>query len=299
MDQQYGEFVGVDKVYAFKVTQDDENNYVASTPEYLAPTAEISGEAKTDNNTTYYDNKAGNNYVSEAATELKITLSNIPAQKLAEILGKDYDTVSGRVYDNGEPNPPDMGIMFRFNMGKTGYRYFCYLKGTFSGGTEDATSKGDKIDAKTYDLTFTALNTTYEWTIDGALKSLKRVFGDTANSAFDPTGWFDQAQTPSTTTPPSALSVTSVPTDNATSVAVDANVVLTFNNKISIYNVVMVKSDWTAVTTVNSFDAAGKVLTINPSSDLSASSAYAVILTNVKDIYGQSLANQVINFTTA
>lgn len=298
MDQQYGEFVGVDKVYTFPVMKDDEENYIAGTPEYLAPAAEISSEAKTDNNTTYYDNKAGNNYVSEAATEIKITLSNTPAKRMAEILGKYYDASTGRVYDDGEPNPPDTGLMFRYNMGKAGFRYYCYLKGTFAGGAEEATSKGEKVDAKTYEVTFTALNTTHEWLLNGQSKSLKRIFGDTADPAFNPDGWYNKAQTPDTTTKPAELTMTSVPADNATNIALDSSIVLTFNNKISEYNATMIKNDFTPVAATNSFDSDGKILTINPNEDLAANSVYAVILTGIKDIYGQALEDQVINFTT-
>lgn len=303
MQDCYGEFIGVDKVYTFDVNTDTLDAYVTGTPAYLAPVAEISGEAKTDNNTTYYDNKAGNNYVSEAATELKLTFSGVPADVIADLLGKAYDATTGRVYDDGEPNPPQKGLMFRYNMGKGNYRYFCYLNGTFSGGKEEATTKGEKVEVKTTELTYTAVNTTHEWTIkkDGVdtLTSLKRVFGDTANAAFNATDWFTQAQTPTTATPPAELTLTSVPADSATAVAVGANVVLTFSNKIASYNVSMVKSDFTTVATTNSFDTAGKVLTLNPNADLAAASSYAVILSNVKDVYGQSLADQVINFTTA
>lgn len=299
MDQKYGEFVGVDSVYTFDVIQDNEGNYIAGTPEYFAPVAEISGEAKVDNNTTYYDNKPGSNYVSEGATELKITVSNVDAKKMAEHLGKNYDSSAGRVYDDGQPSPPDKGLMFRFNMGQSGYRYYCYLKGTFSGGSEEASTKSDKVETKTYEITFTGVATTHEWLIDGVKKSLKRVFGDTSDPAFNATGWFTQAQTPDTAAAPIGLTMSSVPADNATGIAISADIVLTFNNKIASYTATMIKSDFSPVTTTNSFDATGKILTINPNADLAVSSSYAVILTNVKDIYGQSLADTVINFTTA
>jgi phi13 family phage major tail protein len=299
MDQKYGEFVGVDKVYTFDILQDDDGNYVAGTPEYFCPVASIAGEPEIANKTTYYDNKAANNYVTEGMTALTIVLSNVPADKMADHLGKHYDAESGRVYDTGEANPPDKGIMFRYNMGKAGYRYYCYLKGTFSGGTEEAETKTNDVNEKTYQTIYTAVSTTHEWSIDGVLKPLKRVFGDTSDPAFDATGWFTQAQTPDTSSAPSALTIDSVPSDAATGIAISNNIVITFNNKIATYDATMIKSDFTTVPNSKTFDSTGKILTINPTSDLSAASSYAVILTNVKDIYGQILADQVINFTTA
>jgi phi13 family phage major tail protein len=196
MDKQYGEFVGVDSLYYALITKDDEAEYTAGTPEYLAPAAEISGEAETNNTTTYYDNKPGNNYVSEGATALAITVANLPAKKMAVLLGKHFDEATGQVFDSGEPIPPDVALGFRYNMGKGEYRYYWYYKGTFSGGTEEAGTKSNDVDVRTYQLTYTAVTTTHEWVIDGEKQSLKRTFGDTAEATFNPIGWFTSVRTP-------------------------------------------------------------------------------------------------------
>lgn len=300
MEQKYGEFVGVDSVYTADVLVDDEGNYTAGIPEYLAPVAEIAGEAEISNTTNYYDNKPGINYVTEGVTSLAITVSNVPAEKLADHLGKSYDATSGRVYDSGQPNPPDKAIGFRYNMGRSGYRYYWYLKGTFSGGAEEAASKSADVDIRTYQLTFTAMPTTHEWEIDGEQKPLKRVFGDTADPSFNPAAWFTQVQTPDTETPPAALTLAnSVPADGAPAVAVGANIVLTFSNKIAGHAITMLDETFTPVPVAFSFDATGKILTINPNADLSAATTYGVIINGVKDIYGQVLATQTIDFTTA
>lgn len=196
MEQKYGEFIGVDSLYYALVTKDDATSYTAGTPVYLAPVAEIAGSPEISNKTTYYDNKAGNNYVTEGKTELKVVVSNIPANVMATILGKKFDTLTGRVYDNGQANPPNIALGFRYNMGSNGFRYYWYLNGTVSGGSEDAQSKSSDVNEKTYELTFTAVTTAHEFTVDGEKMSLKRVFGDTSETAFDATGWFTEVQTP-------------------------------------------------------------------------------------------------------
>lgn len=196
MDQKYGEFVGVDNLYYAIISADTSAAYTAGTPVYLAPVAEIAGAPETNVVTTYYDNKAGNNFVTEGKTELKVVVSNIPAQTMATLLGKHYDATSGRVFDSGEAHPPNVALGFRYNMGAGGYRYYWYLKGTFSGGSEDAASKTADVDVKNYELTFTAVTTDHQWTIDSKSQSLKRVFGDTANQTFSATGWFSSVQTP-------------------------------------------------------------------------------------------------------
>ncbi|NJD02031.1 MAG: hypothetical protein FIA99_05425 [Ruminiclostridium sp.] len=300
MDQEYGEFVGVDSLYYSILAADTEAAYTPGAPEYLAPVADIAGSPKIANKTTYYDNKAANNYVTEGETELKITVSNVPAQKAAILLGKYFDAVSGRVYDSGAPNPPDVALGFRYSMGKDGYRYYWYLKGTFSGGTEEAASKKEDVDIKTYQLTFTAVTTTYQWTIDGVLKSLKRVFADTADEVFDSTGWFTQVQTPDSIGAPDAIALsTIVPADEAAGVVVGANIVLTFNNEIVSEAVTVIKSDGTLVAAAKTWDATGKILTINPDSNLDAASTYIVAVNGVVDIYGQALAAAAKNFGTA
>lgn len=301
MDRKYGEFVGVDSLHYAIVTKDDADGYVADTPEYLAPAAEIAAETETNNTPTYYDNKPGNNYVSEGVTTLTITVSGIPGKLAAKLLGKDFDAVSGRVMDGGIPNPPDVALGYRAGIGKSDYRYSWYLKGTFSGGAEEAATKAADVDIRTYELTFTAVVTTKEWTINGESKGLKKISGDTTETAFSPTGWFSQVQTPDTGSAPSAIALSSiVPTDGATNVDVDDAIVLTFNNAIASDAVILIVStDGTVVAASKSWNAAGKALTLTPTSALDTSTKYIVSIAGVVDVYGQALAAVAKDFTTA
>ena len=98
---------------------------------------------------------------------------------------------------------------------------------------------------------------------------------------------------------PSALTVTSNPTDGTTGVLVSDNIVLTFNNKITQENVIVTSSTGALVAATKSLDATGKILTINPTVDLSATTMYLVNIVGVVDIYNQTLAPTVVDFTTA
>jgi phi13 family phage major tail protein len=300
MDQKYGEFVGVDNLHAAIITEDSEANYIADVPEYFAPSAEIAGEPEINNTTTYYDNGAANNYVTEGITALEITVSGVPASIAAKYLGKNYDATSGRVLDTGEPNPPLCAVSFRFNRGTDGYRYYQYLKGTFSGGSEEAVTKKDNIEVRTYQLTYTAVKTTHKWEIDGVDRTLKRILADTSDPAFNPTGWFTQVQTPDTSGAPNAVELsTIVPSDGSTAINLDANIVMTFNNKIKTEEVVLLNSNTGDVVAVTkSWNATGKVLTITPDANMTASTKYIVSVTGVVDVYGQKLAASGVDFTT-
>lgn len=300
MDQKYGEFVNVDNVHYALIGADTDAAFTVGTPTYLAPVAEIAGEPEVNNITTYYDGKAANNYVTEGKTELKLTVSNVPAQLMATLLGKTYDAASGRVYDTGAPNPPSVALGFRFDMGTDGYRYYWFLKGTFSGGAEEASTRKADVEVKTYQLTFTAVTTTHTWTIGGALRSLKRIFADTADAAFNPAGWFTQVQTPDTTSAPDAVALsTIVPADGAAAVSKTGNIVLTFNNKIASESVVLIDtSGGDVVAVTKAWDATGKILTLTPGAALAGTTKHIVSIAGVVDIYGQAMAAVGKDFTT-
>lgn len=298
MDKQYGEFVGVDSLH-FALVTDTESSYSATTPEYLAPTAEIAAEAETNNTPTYYDNVPGNNYVSEGVTTVTITVSNVPVKKAALLLGKDFDESTGRLIDSGMPNPPDVALGYRANIGRSDHRYTWYAKGTFSGGAEEAATKTSDVDIRTYQLTYTAVATTKTFLIKGEQKPIKKISGDTTDPAFNPAGWFTQVQTPDTATPPDALAVTSVPATDATGVSIDSDIVFTFTNKVKSYSVTLIDELLQRVGASAALSADGKVLTVSPAGDLSASTNYVAILTDVQDVYGQHLPDTMVNFGTA
>lgn len=302
MDREYGEFVGVDNVHAAIITEDSEAAYRTEPPEYFAPVGEIAGEPEVESTATYYDNVPGFNYVTEGVTVLTMVISGIPAQKAAKYLGKHYDLASGRVMDTGNPVPPDVALSFRYNKGSDGYRYYQYLKGTFSGGKEEASSKSSgKVDVKTYTMTYTAVVTSHKWNISGELQGLKRIFADTADHVFQSAGWFTSVQTPDSATKPDAFAlVASTPASDATGVPVDSEINFTFNNEIREENILLINAtNGEPVGNTKSFDATGKILTITPDTPLAASTKYVAVIASVQDIFGQKLTSSTLLFTTA
>lgn len=91
---------------------------------------------------------------------------------------------------------------------------------------------------------------------------------------------------------------TIVPADDAATVAVDANIVMTFNNKIHRQSIIVTDNDGTVVAGTITADVTGKILTFNPTTNLDVSTTYIVALAGVTDIYNQTLADTVKNFTT-
>lgn len=99
---------------------------------------------------------------------------------------------------------------------------------------------------------------------------------------------------------PSAVALVSVePDDEAEGVALDANIIFTFNNAIQSEAITVTEDDGTIVPGSKSWDVARKVLTFNPTSNFEITTIYIITIAGVVDAYGQALASVVYNFETA
>jgi hypothetical protein len=97
---------------------------------------------------------------------------------------------------------------------------------------------------------------------------------------------------------PSAVALSSiVPADGASGILATANIVITFNNKIAREAIVLTKADGTIAAFAKSWDTDGKVLTIDPTVNMSSGITYIVTIGGVVDIYGSELAASVKDFT--
>jgi len=93
---------------------------------------------------------------------------------------------------------------------------------------------------------------------------------------------------------------TIVPADAATGIAVGAAIVITFNNAIKAEDVTLILSTTGAVKPcTKSLDATKKILTLSPTTAMTAATKHFVIVGGVVDAYGQILANVTKSFTTA
>lgn len=109
----------------------------------------------------------------------------------------------------------------------------------------------------------------------------------------------DEVATIFAAAPPAALALVSIaPDDDDIDVAVGTTIVLTFNNKIATEAISVSSDIGTIVAGTKAWDTAGKVLTFTPSSALENGTVYLVAVAGVVDIYGQSLATAIKNFST-
>lgn len=102
-------------------------------------------------------------------------------------------------------------------------------------------------------------------------------------------------------TPP-AFTLSSVPADAATGVVVSSNIVLTFSNEIAAgaeNAIILTTVAGVPKACARTINTARTIVTLNPSTDMAAATEYLIIVPGVTDIYAQTLADTVINFTTA
>jgi len=301
MTNNYKSILGVDSLYYALVTVDNADAYAAGTPAVLAPLANISVKPKTGRKTQYFDNKAMESLFSEGESEGEIEIQGLPLDVKSILLGKTWDSANGRMYEDGG-TPPDLALGYRALKSDGSYKYYWYLKCNFSPPDEDASTKTESPDPKTTKLKLTALYTEHEFDVDGVNnRPVKKVEGDTAINDFSATGWFAAVQVPAPGTP-DALTCTPDPADAEAAVAVTKTITLTFANPLAgnaENGIVLITDAGVIKACARTLNAARTVVTLDPTTNLAASTVYLIIVPGVTDIYGQTLADAVYDFETA
>lgn len=299
---EYKSQQGFRDLYIAEVLQDDADAYVVDTPERLAPAATASIKHATNSETQYADDAPFDELVAEGASEIELEITNLPAEMDAKLNGQVFDAPSGRVYDSADPtSAPFFALGYRSKKTNGSYRYFWYYKTRFRKPDSDHASVSDKPEAKLTKLMCKALKTTYQFDQGTKTDGMKRLYGDEDTTNFDGATWFSQVQTPSTTTPAALALSSSTPTNGATGVVVSSNISLVFNNALvngAQNNVTLLDASDAIVAVTATLSSDRKTITLNPDSNMAAANAHDVIVSGVKDIYGDTLS-QVVSFTTA
>jgi phi13 family phage major tail protein len=298
---EYKSRIGLDNLHIAEVTQDDSSDFVADTPETLAPAAKAAQKPNSSVETQYADDAAFDVAYAEGDSEIELEVTALPTAMLAKIMGRPFDAASGRMYDV-PAEPPFMALSFRSKKSNGSYRYYQFLKGKFAMPEEEAETAADSPNPKTTKLIFKAVHTTHKFDVgEDENKAVKRVVGDEDTTNFDGSTWFNAVQTPDVAAA-SALALDSiVPADEAVGVVVTADVVMTFNNALvnnAVNNVMLLDSAGDVVAGSVTLNATKKVLTINPTASLGAAEEHIVVIAGVMDVFGQTLSASK-TFTTA
>lgn len=304
MNKIYYPITGIQGAWIAPDVVDSSAGYSAGTPVFMPP-AENANWTSSQESVELYGNdvKLDEMYGTETSS-IVLRLVGVSEEQDAWIRGKAYIAASGRVIGSGNAEPPLRALGLKLAKAD-GAVYIWFPKGRFSGGNVVAQTKARGVTPQMREYTFAAAETEKQFTFTDAISGTSKttgltwIKGDSLNPAFDGASWFDQVQTPDTTSAPAAVALsTIVPADAATAILLDATIVLTFNNQIDASGVLLLDADGALVANSQAWNAAGKILTITPTAALAASTIHYVVVAGVVDVYGQALANVVKSFET-
>lgn len=185
---------GLKNVFVAKVIKDDLNDYITGPTFHLMPAKEMSRTVSSDTQNTWLDDTIFEAVGSEGATAIGVTGASIRAPKIAELLGKEVDSVTGAVIDDGEYHETYWAYGGEAE-GKDGSsEYFWFGKGTFSPPEETDETKDDTPNTNLMTLNFNAIPTQH---IFSNGKKMKKVVISTFTSKIkEGQKWTAQVVTP-------------------------------------------------------------------------------------------------------
>jgi phi13 family phage major tail protein len=288
--------VGLSDLYYAILTKDDLTGVSYQTPVKIVGAINGKISPKSNTETLYADDGASETMTTLGEIEVEFDAKDLPFSAQASLLG--HSVSNGILVKKATDTAPYVALGFRSKKSNGKYRFVWLYKGKFQLPEQEYKTMEDKPTFQTAKIKgiFIKRDNDQAW----------QVTGDEDEADFTAANtWFNNVVTVAAdTTPPT---VTTNPIDAATAVAVGANIVFTFSEPIQEQtvnnaNFMLIKaSDGTVVSANLSIDTSKTIVTLDPTANLSAATAYiAVATTNVKDLSGNPLAqNSVVNFTTA
>lgn len=203
------EFRGCDNLVIAEITGDDNTGYTTGAVEVLAPVAEVSKTVESSSETHYYDNTGLIIIQAEGSDTVTLTVPALPLGKLATIGGKNIDPTTGAFID-GPLVEKYFALGYRLKLTDGTYRYVWRLKGSFAIPDETSATEDSSTTTNNQQLTYTGIDTAYEFENGGGTNVKKRARGvviDERDGLCDCSTFFSTVQTPDTV---GALAVSTV-----------------------------------------------------------------------------------------
>ena len=291
--------VGVEKLYIATQTKDDLTGLTYDVPAYFPGIKEIGVKPKQNTEKLYAENILWDQATSFDSADVDITQADLTSAQRASILGQTI-AAAGGVYAKGTDIAPYVAVLYKANLSGGGFRYGVLYKGAF--GLPDDSMKGQegKKDFQVPKLSAifqpTKYNGMWEYHVDSTDPNCPVGIDET---------WFTAVTIPTVDTIPPTVITT--PVDAAAAIAVTANMIWTFNEAIDVARVtaanffLMKASDGTLAPGALTIDGTSKIVTLDPTANLTAATPYiAICTTNVTDVAGNHIAGtSITNFTTA
>lgn len=281
---------GVEKAYYAILEQDGAVPRYGAV-KYLPGLREISVTANEEQATIYAENRLYDSENSLGEIEVTLDFASIDTADYAALFGKKIAKTGG-IIESSSDQPPYIALMIEKTLSGEVKEYLTLFKGKMALPEDKAKTKEGKTEYQTM-----SLNGLFMPLDNGIWKHSVKTTDEGFNRETHAQNWGKTVLLPSTEAV-EKLTVTGDPEDNATGVAKNKTITLTFNNAITQFTVSLLKNDFTVVDSNISINETKKVITIDPKTDLTGTTKYAVMVNGVKDIYGQVLSDTIIDFTT-
>lgn len=194
MKKKFGLLKGLSDIYICEVEDTAEEYKMIGTPEQLIPAGEMTIGKSIEKAQYYYDNSMWEEVGMESPSELSLIGAAVRSAFIAWIEGKDVDTATGAILDDGDWHNKTFAISGKKDYTDGTSEYFWFLKSTFGGAEEASKTKDNTTDVNGSTLPFTAHSTIHKFA-DGKHRKVVRI--DTADTKLKSNGsWIEQVVTP-------------------------------------------------------------------------------------------------------
>ena len=289
--------IGLKNLYYAVLTKDDATGVSYLVPVKIAGAINSKISPKSNTEVLYADDGPDETATALGEIDVEFEAKDISLTDQAALMG--HSIVGGIMLKKATDAAPYVALGFMSKKSNGHYRYIWLTKGMFALPDQEYATGEDKPKFQTPKLKGTFVKRAYD---DLWQRIADEDHPDYAASIGS--NWFNSVEGTLDTTSPT---VTVVPANNATAVAVSSTVNWTFSKAIlsslvTDSNFFLIKdSDGSAVAGTLSINTARTVVTLTPGANLTAATAYRAICTkDICDLAGNKLAaNSVTKFTTA
>lgn len=269
------------------------NGLTYEIPEFLSYSAEISVVPTVASGSKYGDNAARATQSKVVKYTVTVNLTNLSLEKKAKILGKTYQ--NGQTLTTNSEKAPFLAFGFNFTKDNNAKRYVWLYNGKFQENEESGQSEDENINFQDVSLIGEFIvreDNNFKYTLDTDAAGYDQTKAD---------NWYKAVQEYNADTTDPTIS-SSVPVDEATGIAVDSVITITFDKAMNINtmgNVLLVNASLGNIDSTIALSEDYKTLTITPKANLAVATAHHVIVSGVMDTAGNTLPYTTIDFTTA
>ena len=193
--KKFGLLRGLSEIYIDAITDTPEAYTPAGKPEQLIPAGELKITKSVDKTQIYFDNDMYEEIAKEAPSEMEIIGAAIRAAFNAWLEGKDVDSTTGAIMDDGDAHSKYFAISGKKDYTDGTSEYFWFLKCTFGGAEEATKTEDDSTDAAGMTLPFTAYKTKFKFANGNKGRKVMRIDTATTKIKAD-ASWTKQVVTP-------------------------------------------------------------------------------------------------------